>query len=72
MSGMARGIDGISHRGALAAEGDLRVLAGGVDRCYPEENRDIYMELEQRGGLISESPPGVRPLPICSLCATGS
>ena len=63
VSGMARGIDGISHRGALAADGrTFAVLAGGVDRCYPEENRDIYMELEQRGGLISESPPGVRPL----------
>lgn len=65
ISGLARGIDGTSHRGALAAGGSgktFAVLAGGVDRCYPEENRDIYMELEKKGGLISESPPGVRPL----------
>ena len=38
------------------------MLAGGADMCYPESNRDIYMELERRGGIISESPPGVRPL----------
>ncbi len=63
ISGMARGIDGTSHRGALAAGGETyAVLAGGVDRCYPEENRDIYMEMEKKGGLISESPPGIRPL----------
>ena len=62
ISGMARGIDGISHRGALAAGGrTFGILAGGVDRCYPEENRDIYMELEKKGGLLSESPPGIRP-----------
>ena len=63
ISGMARGVDGISHRGAFAAGGKtFGVLAGGVDICYPEENRDIYMRLESQGGLISESPPGIRPL----------
>ena len=63
ISGMARGIDGTSHRGALHAGGrTFGVLAGGPDICYPEDNRDIYMELEKRGGLISESPPGTRPL----------
>lgn len=64
LSGMARGIDACSHEGALRAEGGrtFAVLGGGADICYPEENRHIYMELEHRGGLISESPPGVRPL----------
>ena len=63
ISGMARGVDGISHRGALHAGGKtFGVLAGGPDICYPEDNRDIYMEIEKRGGLISESPPGTRPL----------
>ena len=63
LSGMARGIDACSHRGALKKGGaTFAVLAGGADMCYPESNRDIYMELEQRGGIISESPPGVRPL----------
>ena len=63
ISGMARGIDGAGHRGALRAEGrTFGVLAGGVDLCYPEENRDIYMCMGRVGGLISESPPGIRPL----------
>ena len=63
ISGMARGVDGAAHRGALEAGGaSFGVLAGGVDICYPESNRDIYMELEQRGGILSEAPPGVRPL----------
>ena len=47
---MARGVDGSSHRGALAAGGKtFGVLGGGVDVCYPEENRDIYMRLESQG-----------------------
>lgn len=64
ISGMARGIDGYAHRGALEAGGKtFAVLGGGVDLCYPAGNRDIYMQLETEGGLISESPPGTRPLP---------
>lgn len=63
LGGMARGIDAWGHRGALAAGGKTyAVLGSGADVCYPEENRDIYMELEKRGGLISECPPGTRPL----------
>ena len=63
LSGMARGIDACSHRGALKKGGaTFAVLAGGADMCYPEANRDIYMALERQGGIISECPPGVRPL----------
>ena len=63
LSGMARGIDAYSHRGALKKGGaTFAVLAGGADICYPESNRDIYMDLERHGGILSESPPGVRPL----------
>ncbi len=63
LSGMARGIDACSHYGALKKHGaTFAVLAGGADMCYPESNRDIYMALEHCGGIISESPPGVRPL----------
>ncbi len=63
ISGMARGIDGYSHRGALQGEGrTFAVLAGGVDVCYPIENRDIFEKLEERGGILSESPPGIKPL----------
>lgn len=63
ISGMARGVDGYSHRGALRVQGStFAVLAGGVDLCYPESNRDLYMKLEKDGGIISECPPGIRPL----------
>lgn len=64
ISGMARGIDGYSHRGALQGKGrTFAVMGGGVDICYPPENRDIYMLLEKTGGILSESPPGIRPAP---------
>ncbi len=64
ISGLARGIDGSSHRGAMEAKGrTFGILGGGVDVCYPEENRDIYMEMERYGGLISENPPSTRPMP---------
>ena len=64
ISGMARGIDGYGHRGALQAGGKtFAVLGGGVDLCYPSGNRDIYMCLEEKGGILSENPPGMQPLP---------
>lgn len=62
LSGMARGIDAYSHAGALKKGGETyAILAGGVDMCYPESNRTLYMEMERRGGIISESPPGIQP-----------
>ncbi len=62
LSGMARGIDAYSHEGALKKGGNTyAILAGGVDMCYPESNRALYMEMERHGGIISESPPGTRP-----------
>ena len=43
ISGMARGIDGWAHRGALESGGDSwAVLGCGADICYPRENRDLY------------------------------
>lgn len=62
VSGMARGIDGIAGRSALEeGHASFAVLGGGVDICYPEENRDLYEALGERGGLISEYRPGVKP-----------
>ena len=59
VSGMARGIDGIAGEAALAAGGaSFAVLGSGVDVCYPEENRTLYEKLAERGGVISEYPPG--------------
>lgn len=63
ISGMAAGIDGYGHQGALEGGGKtFGVLGGGVDICYPEFHRELYMRLEQEGGLLSESPPGIRPM----------
>ena len=64
ISGMARGIDVYSHQGAFQGGGKTyAVLGGGVDICYPSENREVYMRLEQEGGILSETPPGIRALP---------
>lgn len=63
ISGMAAGIDGFGHQGALEAGGKtFGVLGGGVDICYPEFHRGLYMRLEREGGLLSEYPPGTRPM----------
>ena len=62
ISGMARGIDGVIQKAALAAGGkSFGIVANGVDICYPEENMDIYEELCCNGGVISEFPPGTMP-----------
>ncbi|HEC90824.1 MAG TPA: DNA-protecting protein DprA [Alphaproteobacteria bacterium] len=61
VSGMARGIDAAAHTGALDS-GTVAVLGGGVDVIYPKENEDLYKEIAGRGAVISEMPPGTRPL----------
>lgn len=64
ISGMARGIDGISQQAALSAGGtSYGVLGCGVDICYPSQNRRLYEELLQKGGLLSTYVPGTKPLP---------
>ena len=63
ISGMARGVDGISQKGALEAGGKtFAILGSGVDVCYPKEHIRIYMEMQENGGLISERPLGTQPL----------
>ena len=64
ISGMARGIDGISQQAALSAGGtSYGVLGCGVDICYPPQNRRLYEELLQKGGLLASYAPGTKPLP---------
>ena len=65
ISGMARGVDGMGHRGALMGGGrTFAVLGSGVDVCYPKEHIGLYVDiLEQGGGIISEQQPGTAPLP---------
>lgn len=63
VSGLARGIDGSSHRGALQAGGrTLAVLAGGLSRIYPPEHADLARAVEQSGALLSEAAMRMGPL----------
>jgi DNA processing protein len=59
VSGMARGVDGAAHEGALET-GTIAVLAGGVDDIYPPEHGVLYRRIAERGCLVSESPVGAR------------
>lgn len=62
VSGMAVGIDAEAHWGCLEAGGTaIAVLATGVDMIYPPENKALYWQLVQRGGLLSEYPRGTPP-----------
>lgn len=63
ISGLARGVDGYSHKGALKADGyTLGVLGCGIDLQYPKSNRYLYDQMEQTGGIISEFSPGTPPI----------
>jgi DNA processing protein len=63
VSGLARGIDGAAHRGALQSGGrTLAVLAGGLSRIYPPEHADLARAVEASGGLLSEATMAQEPL----------
>jgi len=62
VSGLARGIDTISHWAAVQAEGrTLAVLGSGLDHIYPSENKKLTEKIIQQGALISEFPLGTGP-----------
>lgn len=62
ISGMARGIDADGHMGALdAGAPTYAVLGCGIDICYPKQNRYLYMNIPQKGGILSEYPMGTEP-----------
>jgi DNA processing protein len=64
VSGLARGIDGAAHNGALAAGSGatVGVIASGIDVAYPPEHADLQERIAQEGLLIAEQPPGTEPL----------
>ena len=62
VSGLARGIDGEAHRGALDGGGPtVAVMGGGLDIIYPTEHRSLSERIAAKGCLLSEYPPGVKP-----------
>lgn len=79
VSGLARGVDGEAHRGALEAGGlTVAVLGCGIDRDYPAAHAELARRIRERGLVVSEYEPGVEPAPwrfparnriIAGLCA---
>lgn len=64
ISGLAKGVDAQAHWGAMEAGGrTLAVLGSGLNWRYPRENARLYEEIPERGALVSEFPPEVKPLP---------
>ncbi|MDX6510663.1 MAG: processing protein [Gaiellaceae bacterium] len=64
VSGLARGVDGEAHRGALEAGGTtVAVLGCGVDRDYPAAHRELAARIRAEGLVVSEYAPGVEPAP---------
>jgi DNA processing protein len=62
ISGLAYGVDGYAHRGALEAGGaTVGILGCGINICYPKENYKIFQQMEQRGGILSEYGLDVAP-----------
>lgn len=59
ISGMAMGIDAMAHQAALESGGNtIAVFGGGVDICYPQTNYDIFLEMCEKGLILSEYEPG--------------
>jgi DNA processing protein len=62
-SGLAAGVDGAAHRGALEAGGkSIAVMATGIDVVYPRRHHALADQVQRAGCLVTEFPPGTRPL----------
>jgi len=62
VSGLALGIDGAAHEGALDAGGQtIAVLGSGIDVVYPPQHESLYRQVTDEGLVLSEFPPGVPP-----------
>ncbi len=64
VSGLAAGIDGAAHEGAMAGRtGTVAVVGTGLDRVYPARHRELAHRIVRSGAAISEFAPGMPPLP---------
>ena len=61
VSGMARGVDGAAHLGALSTGRTVAVLGCGVDVTYPPEHASLARRIADGGALVAEFPPGTSP-----------
>jgi DNA processing protein len=62
ISGLARGIDGQAHLGALGGvAGTVAVLGSGIDVIYPPEHAKLFESIAAKGAVITELPPGTSP-----------
>ena len=62
VSGMALGIDGVSHAGALSAGGiNVAFLGSGIDVCYPPQHKRLAREIVKTGCVMTEYAPGSKP-----------
>lgn len=62
VSGMARGIDSVSHKGTLSVGGKtIAVLGFGHNKCYPSENKQLMKRISETGCVLSEYPPDTEP-----------
>ena len=64
-SGLAQGVDGAAHQGALQARsgGTIAVMATGIDKIYPKQHRLLAEQIVDSGGcLVTEFEPGTEPL----------
>ncbi|MEC9066270.1 MAG: DNA-processing protein DprA [Pseudomonadota bacterium] len=59
VSGLARGIDGAAHRGAMPAT--IGVIASGIDIAYPPQHAELQAGIAAQGLLLAEQPPGTEP-----------
>ena len=61
VSGLARGIDGAAHQGALHVGLTVAAIAGGLDQPYPPEHADLQARIAERGCVVTEAPFGTAP-----------
>ncbi len=64
ISGLAKGIDSVAHKGSLEGNGyTVGVLGCGINLVYPRENMELYINMEEKGAIISEYGLDAEPMP---------